>query len=106
MYSVIVLCEPTNPEFQLGLANCAMQLGDQHLALQAASATIAFDARNARGYYISGRACLALGYRAEAEEDLMDAVSFGRGSRDSNVVEEAERLLKQLAALKLEEAAK
>jgi Flp pilus assembly protein TadD len=98
-YAALVLCEPMNAEFQAGLANCASQLGDHHLALQAASAVIALDPRNALGYYLSGHACLALGHRDEAREDLLDAVSFGRAAKEAKIVVESEKLLSQLAAL-------
>ena len=99
-YTVLVLLDSLNPEFQIGLANCSHQLGEYHLALQAASAIVALDPRNPRGYYFSGRACLALGHYAEAEEDLTDAIKFGRDARDAVIVQEADVLLKKLAVLK------
>ena len=100
-YMTLVLCEPTNVEFQVGLANCAHQLGEYSLALQAASAIIALDPKNPRGYYFSGRACLALNHYAEAQEDLTDAVTFGKQARDAQIVQEADLLLKKLAALRV-----
>jgi Flp pilus assembly protein TadD len=97
-YVALVLCEPMNGDFQAGLANCAAQLGEHHLTLQAASALIALQPRDPRGYYLSGRACLALGHRAEAKEDLTDALSFARAAKEGEIAQEAEKLLKQLAA--------
>ena len=99
-YMTLVLCEPTNVQFQIGLANCAHQLNEFHLALQAASTIIALDPRNAYGYYFSGRACLALEHYAEAQEDLTDAVTFGKQARDAQIVQEADMLLQKLATLK------
>ncbi len=98
LYVALVLCEPMNAEFQSGLANCALELGDYHLALQAASVVIALEPSNCRGYFFSGRACLALGYRDEAKEDLSDAVEFGRAAKDSLVVTQGEKLLRLLEA--------
>lgn len=99
-YITLVLCEPANCDFQLGLANCALQLNENDLALQAASAIIAIEPNNARAYYISGRACLALGHVAEAEEDLTNALNFGKEQKDSLIFSEAGLLLKRLVILK------
>ncbi len=93
VYAAMVLCWPNEVDLQIGLANCALQLEEFHLALQAASVAVALAPRHPRGYYLSGRACLGLGLAAEAVEDLEDAVSFGREARDALVVEEARRLL-------------
>lgn len=96
VYAGLILCEPTNPTFQAGLANCALVAEEYHLALQAASAVIALAPRDPRGYLISGRACLGLGAFGEAGEDLRDAVTLGREARDAVAVEEARRLLDAL----------
>src|SRR5262249_11107495 len=48
-YVALVLCEPSNVDFQIGLANSALLLEQNELALQAASAVIAMDPTNARG---------------------------------------------------------
>jgi Flp pilus assembly protein TadD len=98
-YAALVLCEPSEPDFQLGLANCALHLNENELALQAASAAIALRPANPRGYYISGRACLALGHHPEAKEDLTEAIERAREARDTLIVTEAEMLLTRLAAL-------
>jgi len=95
----LVLCEPTNIDFQVGLANCALLLNQHHLALQAASAIVALAPSDARGYFLSGRACLALGHYAEAAEDLRDAVEFGRNARDPVIAEEASQLLQKLSTM-------
>jgi len=98
-YVALVLCEPTNIDFQVGLANCALLLNQHHLALQAASAIVALAPSDARGYFLSGRACLALGHYAEAAEDLRDAVEFGRNARDPVIAEEASQLLQKLSTM-------
>src|SRR5262245_59355174 len=82
MYVALVLCEPANIDFQVGLANCALQIGENHLALHAASAVVALAPADPRGYYLSGRACIGLGHYAEADEDLRDAVEFARRAHD------------------------
>jgi len=99
-YVALVLCEPANVEFQVGLANCCVQVGEPHLAIQAASAVIALAPADPRGYFLSGRACLEAGHLAEAEEDLRDAVEFGKKSRDAAIVEEAAQLLQKISATK------
>lgn len=96
VYAGLILCEPTNPVFQTGLANCALAAEEFHLALQAASAVIALAPQDPRGYLVSGRACIGLGALAEASEDLRDAVALGRAARNAAVVEEAGRLLEAL----------
>jgi tetratricopeptide (TPR) repeat protein len=98
-YVALVLCEPANVDCQVGLANCALLMEEHHLALQAASAIVAMAPSDARGYLLSGRACLGLGHLAEAAEDLRDAVEFGRSSRDSAIVNEANQLLQKLASM-------
>ena len=100
VYVALVLCEPMNGEFQVSLANCALQLGEFCLALQAASVVIAVEPENHRGYYLSGRACLALGHSAEAEEDFRRALDLAKKAKDSCLFSEIDLLLKRLAALR------
>lgn len=95
-YAGLILCEPANIEVQTGLANCALQLGEHHLALQAASVVVALAPRDPRGYLLSGRACIGLRAYAEAEEDLNDAITQGREAREAGLVEEARRLLQAM----------
>jgi len=96
IYVALVLCEPTNVDFQIGLANCAGLLGEHHLALQAASAVIAHAPKDARGYLLSGRSCMMIGAFDEAKEDLDDALALA-GS-DAAVAGEAKLLLGRIAA--------
>jgi Flp pilus assembly protein TadD len=100
IYAALVLCEPKNVDFQVGLANCALQMGENHLALQAASAVVALAPSDPRGYFLSGRACLGLGHFEEATEDLRDAVDFGRKAKDATITSEASNLLQKLAAVR------
>src|SRR5262245_3433353 len=100
IYASLVLCEPANVDFQVGLANCALMAEENHLALQAASAVVALAPSDPRGYFLSGRACLGLGSFAEAAEDLGDAVEFGRKARNATIVNEANVLLQKVAALR------
>ena len=98
-YVALVLCDPSDPELQIGLANCALQVGEDELALQAASAVVALAPSDPRGYYLSGRACVGLGHYPEAKEDLTDALTFARSAKNAVIFEEADKLLKKLAAL-------
>jgi Flp pilus assembly protein TadD len=97
IYVALVLCEPTNVDFQVGLANCAGLLGEHHLALQAASAVIALAPKDARGYLLSGRSCMMINAFSEAKEDLEEALALG-GS-DGAVAGEAKLLLARIAAV-------
>jgi Flp pilus assembly protein TadD len=96
IYVALVLCEPANVDFQIGLANCAGLIGEHHLALQAASAVIALAPRDARGYLLSGRSCMMIGAFSEAKEDLEDALA--RAGSDAAVAGEAKVLLGRIAA--------
>lgn len=98
LYATLVLCAPTEVDFQVGLANCALKMDTPALALQAASAVIALAPRDSRGYLLSARACIALGQPVEAKEDLDDAVRFGQAERNAEIVAEARRLLLSLEA--------
>lgn len=100
IYAAMVLCEPMVADFQIGLANCALNLGENHVALQAASAVIVLEPSNPRGYFLSGRACLALSQYAEAAEDLQDAIRCAKAANDRLVLIEAERLLRSLDGFK------
>jgi tetratricopeptide (TPR) repeat protein len=93
-YCALVLCEPCNVDFQIGLANCAHEIGQHELALQAASAAIALAPKNPRGYFLSGRACFALAHYREAIEDLSAALTHGRAADDRLVVTEATKFLR------------
>lgn len=96
IYTSLVLCEPKTVDFQVGLANCALQLQLHELALQTASVIIALAPRDPRGYLISGRACLMLGLFEEARQDLTEAVDFGRQARSPLVVDSARKILAAL----------
>jgi hypothetical protein len=97
IYASLVLCEPLNVDFQVGLANCAGLMGEHHVALQAASAIIALAPADPRGYLLSGRSCLMIGSFAEAQEDLNDAVRHAEAAGSDVVTREARHLLDRLA---------
>jgi len=99
IYAALVLCEPTNVAFQIGLANCALLLHENCLALQAASFVITSEPKNARGYLLSGRACLGLGCWKEAEEDLRRASELAKQNRDANLYASAEALMQKLRVI-------
>lgn len=99
IYGTLVLCDPANADFQLGLANCASMGGEHHIAMQAASALIATAPGDPRGYLLSGRSCLMLGHADEAREDLADALRIALSNGDHAVADEARLLLDRLAAV-------
>jgi Flp pilus assembly protein TadD len=96
IYAALVIVEPKVADYQIGLANCAIELSEYYVAVQAAAAAILLEPENPRAYFLSGRACLALGEYKEAREDLSDALALASRAGDSLVVREAERLLRSL----------
>jgi predicted Zn-dependent protease len=72
----LVLMAPTSVQFQLGLAQVALQAGVPELAMQAAAAIIALAPDRPEGFLLSGQACLAMGEPALAREDLADAIAL------------------------------
>jgi Flp pilus assembly protein TadD len=96
-YATLVVCDPSDPELQVGLANCALHVGENNLALQAASAVVALAPSDPRGYFFSGRACLALGLMTEAKEDLTQAIELARNARNALIFGEASKLIERLA---------
>ncbi len=99
VYAMLVMCAPMELDFQIGLANCALYLSENELAIQSASAAIGIAPRDPRGYFISARACIAIGAYKEANEDLSEALRIAREVNDTAVLAEAEKLMKSLAAL-------
>jgi Flp pilus assembly protein TadD len=100
IYVGLVLCEPMNVDFQVGLANCANLMGEQNVALQAASAVIMLAPADPRGYLLSGRSCIMMGLVDEAREDLNDALKHADGNEA--VIKEAGLLLERISTLALE----
>lgn len=72
----LVLLAPTSVQFQLGLAQVALQANVPELAMQAAAAIIAFAPDRPEGFLLSGQACLAMGEPGLAREDLADAIAL------------------------------
>lgn len=99
-YVALVLCDPSEPEYQLGFANCALHLGEAALALHATSVALALSPTNAWGYCISARACIALGQLSDAREDLIAAIEHARASNDTKVLADAKYLLAKLDKFK------
>lgn len=96
-YAALALCEPRNPEFQLGLANCAMRMEQYELGLQAATLAIAFAPQDARSWLVSGRCRVGLARpSAEARHDLGQAEALGLADGRAPIVADARRLLAAL----------
>lgn len=92
-YVALVLCDPSDPELQVGLANCALHVKENDLALHAASVVIALAPSDPRGYFLSGRACFALGYFPEAREDLTKSLELAQNSGNAPILAESKKLL-------------
>src|SRR5262245_4719308 len=58
IYTALVLCEPANVDFQVGLANCALHMQEHHLAVLAAANIVSLAPSDPRGYHLSGQACI------------------------------------------------
>jgi tetratricopeptide (TPR) repeat protein len=97
LYLGMVLLEPSNVTYLGGLANCALMTGNPDLALKTASLMVALAPDNPHGFYFSGAACLALGRRAEALEDMQDAVRLAGQAKDEKVGALAAAALARLA---------
>lgn len=97
-YATMVLCDPSDPELQIGLANCALLVGENNLALQAASAAIILQPNDCRGFFLSGKACLALGLREESKEDLTRALELSKGTNNTTVSTGAKKYLTMIEA--------
>lgn len=96
IYAALVVCDPSDPELQVGLANCALHVGENNLALQAASAIVALAPSDPRGYFFSGSACLALGHITEAKEDLAEAIELARHSKNALICTDQKSCSKEL----------
>lgn len=92
-YATMVLCDPSDPELQIGLANCALLVGENNLALQAASAAIILQPTDCRGFFLSGKACFALGLKEESKEDLTRALELSKDARNATVSAGAKKYL-------------
>lgn len=71
-FAYLVVLDPTNPTYHIGLANVALGLEQFAIALQSASVVVASRPRSAEGYHLSARACLGMGEPALALEDLAE----------------------------------
>lgn len=96
-YALLVLVDPQTLSYQIGLAESALAAEAPDAALQAASAIVATQPDNPQGYFLSGRACMALGLLNEAREDLTDAANFAKSARLGDLFGKCQALLDQLA---------
>lgn len=96
LYATLALMDMNEPDYQLGLADVAFEMGEYALCVQAACCYVAQRPMRPEGYFLSGAACLALGQIAEAREDLEDALRFAKEQRNAKIFERADRLIKIL----------
>lgn len=95
MYAALVFCEPTEIRFQVGLASCALEMKEYHLAMQAASAIVSFFPDNPVGYFISGRAAFGLRDLDAAIGDLREAVRLAEAAGDTAMQRDAASILER-----------
>lgn len=75
-FGTLVLLAPMSVQYQLGLAQAALQANAPELAMQAAAVIIGLAPDRPEGFLLSGQACLAMGEPALAREDLTDAIAL------------------------------
>lgn len=92
MFCGLVLIDPSHMDFQIGLAESALAAGAPEMALQSAALVISSHPDWPQGYFLSGRACLALGDTAAAAEDFADAITHAGTSRPE-IAAQAQRLM-------------
>ncbi len=92
MFCGLVLMDPSHMDFQLGLAESALAAGAPEMALQSAALVISQHPDWPQGYFLSGRACMALGDPAAAAEDFADAITHA-GTARPELAAQAQRLL-------------
>ena len=100
IYTALILCNPSHYDFQCGLANCTAQIQEHDLTIQAASAMIALDPQDPRGYYFSAVGCIGMGHFEEALEDIQDARHFAELSENKSILSETDRLFRQMDSMK------
>jgi len=96
-FARLVLIDPTNAAFHIGLAEASLAEGHGELAMQAAATVIVDRPDHPDGYLLSARAALALGDLAAAAEDLADADRFAQARGDSGALAAVRRLRAVLA---------
>jgi len=92
-YAMLVCCRPTDAEFQIGLANCALHAGHGSLALQAAAAAAALLPGDPRGHLLAGRACLMLGRIEQCRNYLTEAAAVAAADQHPQEAADCQRLL-------------
>lgn len=92
-YATMIILDPSDPELQIGFANCALAMKENSLALQAASAAIVLQPDDCRGYFLSGKACLALGLKEESKEDFTQALQLSAATNNKLVLNGAQKYL-------------
>lgn len=92
MFCGLVLLDPTHMDFQIGLAESALAAGAPEMALQSAALVITAHPDWPHGYFLSGRACLALDDPAAAAEDFADAITHA-GTAHPDIAAQAKRLM-------------
>lgn len=94
-YSLLVLCDPAEIRFQHGLATCALETGEFHLAALAGSAIVAGAPDDPEGYFISGRAFFGLRDFDAAIDDFRRAIQLLEQAGDAASARGAEILLQR-----------
>ncbi|MFT0891578.1 hypothetical protein [Pseudochelatococcus sp. G4_1912] len=98
-YATLVLCDPNEPRFQQGLAACALKIGQHAVALQAASAIIAFWPESPEGYHFSAHACIGLEEYEAAIEDFTDALRLAQQTGNEAIASDSERMIGRIGLI-------
>jgi len=88
-FARLVMADPTNADYQLGLAETALATGRAETAMQSAALVIAERPTSPVGYFLSGRAAMLMGEVEFALEDLGDAIKFAEASGDAAILASA-----------------
>lgn len=92
-FARLVMVEPANADYQIGLAEAALAAGHAELAMHSAAVVIAERPRSPVGYFLSGRAALAMGEIEVAIEDLVDAARLAEATGDRSLASSAQQLI-------------
>lgn len=92
LFVQLVMVDPTNVDYQIGLAETSLATGRAEVAMQSAAVVIADRPTSAIGYFLSGRAALLMGEIEIALEDLEDAIKLAEASGAHGLLKSAKQI--------------
>lgn len=96
-FAALVLMDPTAVEYQIGLSEAATQSNQAALGMQAAAIVITEMPDDPEGYYLSGKAALAMDEKEIAAVDLRDAIDRCKDKSEKTALLKSARQLLSLA---------